>query len=152
MKFPTAITVILVAVTSIASAEPERAETSGRVGYKDGHDALQDDQAQGWALIATPTPANHGTEIVMVGDEAGPIAQLRIDAKGYVIVNRVKVYYGDGTSRNYDVERHLGPHRASVVVDLTKAKAIDRVVVTTETYTHGSYKIYGSSGTTVAGN
>ena len=149
MKFSTAIALILVALAGVTSAEPERAETSGRVGYKDGRDALQ--TAQGWALIATSTPAKNGTEFIMVGKEAGPIGQLRIDAHGLVIVVRMKVFFTDGTHRAFELDRRLGPHHKSALVDLDAAKPIERVVVTTENYTKGTYKIYGSSGALVAG-
>ena len=49
------------------------------------------------SAIATPTPASHGTEFVVVGKEQGSFGKLRVDAdKGKVIVRRVRIYFDDG--------------------------------------------------------
>jgi hypothetical protein len=147
MRIPTVFAIVLVAASGAASAEPER------VGYGDTpapkHDATRHDGD--WKALATPTPAKHGTEFVVVGAEQGYFDRLRLAAdKGTVVLRRVKVYFDDGKEKVVQLDRVLGPKHPSADVDLGVAKKIDRIVVTTEPQGGGEYELYGSSGTGVA--
>lgn len=149
MKLPTGLALILVGVTSTATAQTKPEERTGRVSYTGKNDPKPDAARRDgdWVEISTPTPAKHGTEFVVVGKDAGSFARLRLDAtKGKVIVLRVKVFFEDGKIQIADLDKRLDEHRKSVFVDLKQIAPIDRVVITTETYTNGSYSVYGTAG------
>jgi hypothetical protein len=148
MKIPAGFAVIVLAASTTATAQPKQEESSGRVSLNDkGGPPLPRADKDGWLELATDTPVKHGKEFVVVDKDIGAIAKLRIDAeKGKVIVNRVKVYFADGTSKLYAPDKRLDPrHVASLIVDLGPRRTVDRVVITTETYTKGTYALYGSS-------
>lgn len=131
-----------------ASAEPKQEEISGRVSLNEIADQKSDARDPGaWIELATPTPAKHGTEFVMVGKDAGVFSKLRIDATtGRTNLVRVKVYFDDGEAKTVRLDRALHPRRnPSAIVDLGEPKLIDRVVITTERHTKGTYSLYGSS-------
>ena len=147
MRIPSVFAIVLVAASGAASAEPER------IGYGDTqapkHDATRHDGD--WRELATPTPAKHGTEFIVVGKEQGKFDRLRVDAdKGSIILRRVKVYFEDGKEKVVQLDRVLGPKHPKAEIDLGTSAAIDRVVVTTEPQGNGEYALYGSSGTGVA--
>lgn len=156
MGSPVRFAMILVVAGGVASAQPEREETSGRVSYRD--DAQTKPEAprrpSEWVELADPSPTKHGTVFVVVGKDAGYFGKLRVDAaKGKVIVRRVKVLFEDGKTKQFRPEKWLDARRKkSLLLDLGEAKAIERVVVTTDPDVKGQYAIYGSvSGGTVAG-
>jgi hypothetical protein len=154
MRLPTLFTVILVGAASTASAEPKQEEISGRVSLNENSDATPElpRQRGDWVEIASPTPAKHGTEFIIVGKDAGSFSKLRIDAaKGKTIVRKVKVFFLDGKAKTVQIDKIL-PQGKYTVVDLGSPKQIDRVVVTTETHTNGKYAIYGSAGGGVVGS
>jgi hypothetical protein len=171
MKIPGVFALVLVTSTSLATAEPrhlpdtarmshedKQEENNGRLSYKD--DAPVDKVAPtngDWVELATPTPASHGTEFLVVGKEQGEFAHLRFDASsGTVILRRVRVYYDDGKQKVVDLDKVLRAHHgagSSASIDLGDPKSIDRIVVMTEPQTKGSYAVYGTgndSGTSVA--
>lgn len=132
-----------------ASAEPKQKEISGRVRLTEKPaDPSAADRPAGWIELASPTPARHGTEFVVVGEEAGDFVRLRVDAaKGRTILRKVKVFFIDGTTKTVQVDRILSTNgKKSATVELGGAKAIDRIVITTEPDTSGEYVLYGSSG------
>lgn len=140
---------IVVAASSTAAAEPKQEETSGRVSINENSDPKADTPRQPgqWVELASPTPAKHGTEFVIVGKEAGTFAKLRVDAtKGRTNVRKVKVFFADGTEKSVHLDKALKSGK-SAQVDLGADKAIDRIVVVTETHTKGEYAVYGASGT-----
>jgi hypothetical protein len=142
-----AIAVVVVLAAPVATAAPEREESTARVSYSaaDRPARPAPRSADGWVQLATPTTARHGTEFFVIGEEAGPLAQLRIEAaSGKVIVERVKVYYTDGRTKTVESRRVLTSKRRGTVIALD-GKPVDRVVVTTESYTRGTYALYGSS-------
>jgi hypothetical protein len=142
MRIPSVFAIVVMAATGAASAEP------ARIRYGD---TKAPDHESGWTQLATPTPAKHGTEFVMVGKELGKLGRVRIDAdKGTVIVRRVKVYFADGTQQVVNVDRSLGPKHESAEIALKAPAEVDRIVVTTEPQTKGEYTIYGSSPVGVA--
>ena len=138
-----------------ASAQPasesqekqEEAPTRVTLGDHPAHRAPAHQPGE-WVELATETPAKHGQEFIVVGKDAGQLSKLRLDAsKGTVIVLRVKVVYADGSTKVFPVEKRLKANgKKSTIVDLKSPKAIDRVVVKTETYTKGEYALYGTSG------
>jgi len=131
-----------------ASAEPKPEEISGRVSLNENIDQKPAAREPGeWIELATPTPAKHGTEFIMVGKSAGELSKLRIDAtSGRTYLVRVKVYFDDGKAKTVRLDRALHPKRnPSALVDLGEPKLIDRVVITTETHTKGKYALYGAS-------
>jgi hypothetical protein len=147
MKSSAVFTLILVSAVATASAQPEPAEPSGRVSYTDSAAAAKPAAAQqsaGEVQLADPTPANHGTEFIVVGKDAGSFSQLRLAAtSGKVTVRRVRIFFADGTQRAVDVDSVLATGR-DARVDLNGAKAIDRVTVATDTGP-GSYALYGTA-------
>ena len=145
---------IVLGVATAASAEPKQEETSGRVSLKEKAEPKNEPRQPGdWVELATPTPAKHGTEFVLVGKEAGYFARLRLDpAKGKTIVRRVKVFFDDGNVRVVRPNKILSQGKQPLYVELGDAQAIDRIVVTTETHTDGQYSIYGSAGGGVVGS
>jgi hypothetical protein len=143
-----AIGVMLLGVTTAAWAQPGPAENSERIRYSDvsknGPARLPASETE-WMPLASPTPASHGTEFVVIGDDHGPLAQLRIDADGKVLVRRVKVYFADGSSQVFAVDRLLDDKHQSATIALRAPQTIDQVVVTTEPNSKGAYTVYGSS-------
>ena len=142
MRSSALFTVVFAGATAVASAQPRQEETSGRVGHKE----KAPQRPAEWIEIASPTPASHGTEFVVVGGaDAGYFSQLRIDAqKGRTIVRKVKVYFTDGTIKTKRVDRTIRGDKF-VQIDLGEAKAIDRVAITTDTHTDGQYVVWASA-------
>jgi hypothetical protein len=150
MKTSVLFALIVVGATTQAAAQPKSEETSGRVSLNDKAAPTRSDAARqpnDWVELASATPAKHGKEFVVVGKDAGAFGKLRLEAdKGKVIVLRVKVYFADGASKVYMIDKRLdAKRRKSTLVDLKTQKAIDRIVVMTETYTNGQYALYGAS-------
>jgi hypothetical protein len=148
MKTSVLFALIVIGAPTQAAAQPKNEETSGRVSLSDKPAPSRPARQPGdWVELASATPAKHGKEFVVVGKDAGTFGKLRLDAgKGTVIVLRVKVYFDDGTSRGYMIDQRLvAKRRKSTVVDLKTQKPIDRIVVSTETYTNGEYAVYGAS-------
>ena len=78
-----AIGVVLLGVTTSAWAQPGPAENSERIRYSDvskNGPARPATSEPEWVQLASPTPASHGTEFVVLGENHGPFKQLRIDA------------------------------------------------------------------------
>lgn len=148
MKSSAVFAFILVGAVATASAQPEPAEPSGRVSYTDQAEAARPAAAQqgGEVQLATPTPADHGTEFIVVGKDAGQFSQLRLAAtSGKVIVRRVRIFFADGTQQAADVNTTLdGARRQDATVTVKAPKAIDHITVTTENG-HGSYALYGTA-------
>ncbi|HEY5922963.1 MAG TPA: hypothetical protein VIV11_14890 [Kofleriaceae bacterium] len=154
MRSSALFTVIVVAAAGTATAEPKQEETSGRVSLNEKDvKKTEPRQPSDWVELATPTPAKHGTEFIIVGKDAGYFTKIRIDpAKGRTVVRRVKVFFEDGKVKTTWLDKAVSQGRAPIVVELGNAKIIDRIVVTTETHTNGQYAIYGSSGGGVVGS
>jgi len=152
MRSSTLFAVFVTALAVTAAAEPKQEETSGRVSHTDNADQKNDapQKPSDWVALATPTPAKHGIEHFVIGKDAGYFSRLRVDAaKGKTIVRKLRVYFDDGKVKNVTVDKAINTRgRSSVEVELGDARAIDRVVVVTETNTGGQYALYGSSGGT----
>jgi hypothetical protein len=149
MRLSAGFTIVLLGAATVASAQPGPGETTERIRYGDHSNARRDATDGDWVQLATPTPASHGTEFIVVGKEQGAFAQLRIDADGKVMVRRVKIYFDDGKQQTVVLERNLGDKR-SVTIPLASPQEVDRVVVTTDSSSKGSYSVYGSSTAGVA--
>lgn len=149
MKIPGVFTIVLVAGAATASAQPVHHENAGRVSYKDDRPTQHTAPQDGWVQLATPTPASHGTEFIVVGADQGQFAQVRVDAsKGRIELRRVTVYFVDGHHKTIDVDRVIDARKhGSELIDLHAPVAIDRIVVSTEPQSRGSYAIYGTGGT-----
>jgi len=134
---------MLAAAASVVSAAPAKEETGERVSYSE--ERPSDEGA--WVELASPTPASHGREVIMV---EGRFTQLRIDAhKGRPIVKSVKVVYEDGSSRTKRINTTLGAKRPSAIVDLTGAD-VNHIVVITERKSKATYTVSASKTTGVA--
>jgi hypothetical protein len=147
MRSSTLFALIVLGAATTASAEPKQEETSGRVRLEEPNPKADEPrQPSDWIEIASPTPAKHGTEFVIVGKEAGTFAKLRIDpAKGKTIVRKVKVFFDDGKVKTVRVDKTLTSKSKPAFIDLGDPKFIDRLVIVTETHTKGEYAVYGSS-------
>lgn len=138
-------TVIAMAATS-AAAQPQPDDPGRRVGYVAPPSKPTPPAAVHWIELASPTSVKHGTEVIIVGANAGPLSQLRVDAyAGTVILLRLRVFASDGTVQTVRLGGTLDRTHRSVVIDLLAWKAIDQIAITTETRTEGKYTIYGSS-------
>jgi hypothetical protein len=147
MKSSVLFAMFLVGAVSTATAQPKQEETSGRVSLNEQAPADQPPRSpDDWVELATPTPAKHGTEYVVVGKEQGGFARLRLDAvKGAVPVKSVRVELSDGTTKTYRVNKRIDAKRhKSLFVDLPATVEIDHVVVTTARRSAGEYAVYGS--------
>jgi hypothetical protein len=145
MRIPSVFAIVLLAAAGTATAEPERV----RYGDAKAPDKKPAADEAGWTQLATPTPASHGTEFMVVGKELGPFGKLRIDAdKATVIVRRVKIYFDDGKTKVVQVDKAIAPKK-STEIDLKTPGPIDHIVVTTESG-RGEYALYGSSPAGVA--
>jgi hypothetical protein len=148
MKTSALFTLILVGAAAPATAQPGPPEPSGRVRLTDDTTAepvlpKNGDEVQ----LATPTPANYGTEFVVVGKDAGAFSKLRLTAaSGRVIVRKVRIFFEDGTTQSVQVDTILDANRGrDATIDLKGVKAIARVSVATEAG-HGTYALYGTAG------
>jgi len=157
MRSSRLLALFLVGASSLAAAQPtpesvpKKEETSGRVTLRETEKgARQDARVPGsWIELASPTPASHGTEFIIVGGaDAGTFSQLRIDAsKGRTAVRQVRVWFADGTRKTFPVGRTISDKgRKYTIVDLGTPKAIEQVVIKTDDLGGGHYAIYGSSG------
>lgn len=158
MKSSTVFALIVAGHVGTAYAQPKQEEISGRVSLDD--DATGDSDAlrssSEWVELATPTPAKHGTEYLVIGANAGTFSQLRLEpASGRTDVVKVKVFFANGDTKTVRLDRTLSTKRKkSAYVDLGSPKPIDHIVITTETYTNGTYALYGTAmraGVTVVG-
>jgi hypothetical protein len=130
--------------SSLVLAEPSDRESTERVSY-DGRGqpraAVDDD---GWFELATPTPASHGREFIVIEPDARPLARVRLTAvTGRPIVRAVRLELADGTSRTVRVDRALDakhPH----IIELP-ARAITSLVVISEGSKRATYGVSGSS-------
>lgn len=149
MKIPGVFVIVLFGAATVASAQPAHEDNTGRVSYKDTAKGKPDTAQQGgWVQLASPTPASHGTEFVVVGKELGQFSQLRVSpAAGKVVVRRVKIYFENGKQKIVDVDKVIDANRKNpALIDLDQPSAIDRIVITTEPQTKGTYAIYGTAG------
>ena len=149
MKSSAVFAFILVGAVATASAQPEPTEPSGRVSYTDTVAAATKPAAAQQASevqLASPTPASHGTEFIVVGRDAGQFSQLRLAAtSGRVIVRRVRIFFDDGTQQAVDVDSILDANRKKDATVTVKApKAIDHITVSTENG-RGQYALYGTA-------
>jgi hypothetical protein len=158
MRSPTLFIFFLAGGATAAFAEQPtteqipKDEISGRVTLKETDDKKPDTPPSNeWVELASPTPAKHGTEFIVVGKEAGEMSRLRLDAvKGRTNVRRVKVFFDDGKTKTVQLDRALKVNgQKSAIVELGGPRLIDRVVITTETHTSGEYALYGSSSIAV---
>jgi hypothetical protein len=157
MKIPTilaallAMTVTAAAQPKLQSFEPKRAESTARVSLQDkkkkAPKVVKARQPWDWFEVGDTTPTTFGTVFFVVGDDAKTVGRLRIDAvAGRVLVRRVVIYFGDGSTKTFPVGKALDTKRAkSTFIELGGIKTIDRVVVTTDVYGKGEYAIYGST-------
>ncbi len=145
MRTPNLFAMILVGTVGSATAEPKQEETSGRVSL----DPAQGDAPRApsaWVELASPTPAKHGTEYIVVGKDAGGFAKLRVDAtKGAVSVKQVRVTFTDGQTKTYRIDKRIDSKRQkSLYVDLPTTREIEQVVVVTDRRSKGEFALYGS--------
>ncbi len=156
MKCSALFTAVVLGAAATVSAQPKqeaapKQEENGervRLDDKKKMDKQTVAAPADWIELASPTPAKHGTEFVIVGKKLGAFSRLRLDAaKGKTIVRTVKIYFDDGKPKFVQVDTILSDKgRKSTFVELGDPKTIDRIVVNTETHTAGEYAIFGTSG------
>jgi len=149
MKSSALFTLIVVGAAATATAQPQPAEPSGRVSYTDegaAKPAAALPKAGDEVELATPTPATHGTEFVVVGKEAGAFSKLRLAAaSGRVIVRKVRIFFDDGTTQTVQVDSILDASKGrDATIELKGVKSIDHLTVSTEPG-RGSYALYGTA-------
>jgi len=142
----------LVGSFSLVAAEPTREEHSGRVSYNEKAQPKPVTKTEGWTELATPTPATHGREYIVVDGAAGVFTKLRIVAStGRPIVRSVRVDFRDGGHRTVQIDEVLDhARRPSASVDLRGAHEIESIVVVTDQDSRGSYQVLGTSEEPVA--
>lgn len=135
------------------SAAPGREETTARIGY--GRDHSKPRQAQagnpGWVELASPTPASHGREYIMVSASAGTFSQIRLTASsGRPDIRSVRVDFQDGSRKVFEVRRVLDARRSPVYLDLRGPHEIKQIIVVTDRRSSGSYVLEGNTSDDVA--
>lgn len=145
----TAITfVVLTSAASLVSATPAREETTERISYNEHAKPPQTAAAgePGWIELASPTPASHGREFVMVGSDAGTFTQLRVTAAaGRPEIHAVRVDYADGSHKVFHVDRVLAGKKATAYLDLRGPHELKQIVVTTDRQSTGSWSLEGNT-------
>jgi hypothetical protein len=145
MRFTSLFAVFLVGAVGSATAQPKQEETSARVRLNDKA-GVAPRAPSAWVELASPTPAKHGTEFILVDEDAGGFGKLRLDAvKGAVPVKQVRVVFADGTTRSYRLDKRIDAKRhTSLYVDLRTTQNISQIVVVTDPRSRGEYAVYGS--------
>ena len=148
MKYAAVFAFILAGAVATASAQPEPTEPSGRVSYTDQAAPAKPAAAQQGSEVqlASPTPASHGTEFIVVGRDAGQFSQLRLAAtSGKVIVAASASSSMTARSRRSTSTRSsTATAGKDATVTVKAATAIDHITVTTEPG-HGQYALYGTA-------
>jgi hypothetical protein len=147
----TIVTCVLVAASaSFVAAAPGRDETTERISYNEHAKARRRAAPEpGWIELASPTPASHGREFVVLGADAGTFTELRLTAaSGRPEIHSVRVDYGDGSHKVFHVDRVLDAKRRPAYVDLRGAHEIKQIVVTTDHKSTGSYVLEGNTAET----
>ena len=131
-----AITSLLLAVASTVSAAPAKDETAERVSYND-RDKPSAAPADDWVELASPTPAKHGRTFITVDAR---YTQLKIDVhKGNPVLRTVRVVFADGKQRVVKLK-----HKRSQVIDLGGARAIEHIVVASDSRSKGTYTVHAA--------
>jgi hypothetical protein len=154
MRISRVFAIVLAGAGTTATAQPLPKEDTARISYIERKQAHAQPKRDGdWIEIASPTPASHGTEFVVIGKDAGELGQLRITpSEGKVMVRRLKVYFDDGKQKTVDLDKVIDArHHRSVIVELGVPRTVDRIVVTTEPYGGGSYSVYATPAAPHAG-
>lgn len=139
----------LAGAASLVSASPAREETTARISYSETREAPRARPViePGWVELASPTPAKHGREFIMVGADAGAFTQLRLTAaSGRPVIRSVRIHYADGRRRSYDVDKAIDAKRRPIYVDLLGPSAIRQVIVYSDKNSPGSYVVEANSG------
>lgn len=98
-----------------------------------------------WIRLGHPTPTRLGTEVFVVGKDAGWFSTLRVDRVwGVVHIKQLKVVRGH-SSDTLNVNIRLDQHKHSTYLNLGRPRRIDEIVVTVDPTTRGSFSVYGSS-------
>jgi hypothetical protein len=92
-------------------------ETTDRISYgKKAGDSTVKDRDDPWVELASPTPASHGREFIIVNSETGPWVQLRIAAAaGRPRVRAIRIEYRDGSERLVRIDKLLDKKRPAYV-------------------------------------
>jgi hypothetical protein len=147
-----AISTVIAALASAVSAAPESAqpkpdkqEAQERVSYTE-RESDEPAAKSAWIELASPTPAKHGREFVMIDESTGPLTHLRIDVdRGRPLVRSVRIHYSDGKQRVVRIDRVLGGKtHTSALVDLRGARVVDHIVVITDRTSKGTYTVHGA--------
>jgi len=150
----TALTfVIVTTAASFVSAAPAREETTGRISYNEHRKPVKIalDRQPGWVELASPTPASHGREFILVGANAGALTQLRLTAaSGHPEIHLVRVEYEDGSHRVFEVGRVLDGRHRPAYLDLRGAREVRQIIVTSDRRSLGSYLLEGNTTENVA--
>jgi len=137
----------LVGAGPLVSASPVREESTERVSYNERRArAVTRPADPGWIELASPTPASHGREFVVVGADAGAFTQLRLTAaSGRPGIRAVRVDYHDGSRRTFEIEKVLTARSRPIYVDLRGARELRQVIVMTDRDSSGSYRLEGNT-------
>lgn len=148
MRIAALTSFLLAGTLSLVSAAPVRDETTRRISYSDRKPAAPrppDDQP-GWIELASPTPASHGREFIVVGADAGTFTQLRLTAaSGRPGIRAVRVDYQDGKRQTFEVEQVLSARRRPAYIDLRGAHELKQIIVMTDRSSVGSYILEGNT-------
>jgi hypothetical protein len=151
MRIPAISLLLLATAAAGVSAAPAREETTGRVSYNDrakGPVAPSGnlDPSDGWVELASATPASNGREFIEVATDTRSFTQLRLKAvSGRPAIRAVRIDYGDGSRRTFEVARVLVKHRPAYL-DLHGAREVREIVVITDRSSPGSYVLEGNVG------
>lgn len=126
----------LVATTGIAVAQPP-------IGYDRGIDEAprRGQLYSDWVTLAEAYTAYGARQALPVDAPAGRFRVLRIQAtRGRPFIHRVVLVYGDGSRRNFWVQRPLG-YRQGFALDID-GREVRQVLVIAEPDPQASYAIF----------
>jgi hypothetical protein len=128
---------------AVATAQPKPEENNGRISYT--ADKMRTPVPRERVELASPTPASHGKEFLVVGPEIGKLRRIELEASsGKVDVRRITIAFDDGTTKQFKLDRTVDKN-AIAVIDLGGPRQVDQIVVTTDRAPNGKYVVYGVS-------
>ncbi len=131
--------VMLVATTSIVTADAPREERSERTSYRGTKRHVV--PVGEWFSVADATPPTHGREFIPIDPENSRLARLRLaTAVGRLEVRTVRVDYTDGTQQLIRLDKQIKVGKPAII-ELEGTKTVRQLVVTTELWGKGAYTV-----------
>ncbi len=146
-----AAVVMLSSAVATGQPVPKHEHDNARVGYTDKNKQSKSPPPRDRVELASPTPTSHGKEFFVLGANLGPFTRIELEGvDGRIDVRRVTIAYDDGTTQQFSLDRRLAKDTIAVI-RLGEPRAIDQIVITTDTAPAGKYMLYGVHGSSEDG-